>query len=113
MLKKLTGQMTKQVTLPCYFLLTPTRNFPPSCMTSVMTSIFTLSIFHLLSSNIPSGPSYGVYISQLIRYARCCTYYEDFGYRHKLLVDRVLSQGYKTNCLRNSFKKLMAGIQIS
>ena len=26
--------------------------------------------FPFLSSNIPSGPSYGVYISQLIRYAR-------------------------------------------
>ena len=38
--------------------------------------------FSFLSSNIPSGSSYGVYISQLIRYARCCTYYDDFGYRH-------------------------------
>ena len=28
--------------------------------------------FPFLSSNIPSGPSYGVYISQLMRYARCC-----------------------------------------
>ena len=28
--------------------------------------------FPFLSSNIPSGPCYGVYISQLIRYARCC-----------------------------------------
>ena len=25
-----------------------------------------------LSNNIPSGPSYGAYILQLIRYARCC-----------------------------------------
>ena len=44
--------------------------------------------FPFLSSN---SPSYGVYISQLIRYARCCSYYDDFGYRHKLLVDRLLS----------------------
>ena len=61
--------------------------------------------FPFMSSYIPSGPLYGVYISQLIRYVRCCTYYEDFGYCHKLLVDRLLSQGYKTNHLRNSFKK--------
>ena len=27
--------------------------------------------FPFLSNNIPSGPSYAVYISQLIRYARC------------------------------------------
>ena len=32
---------------------------------------FHIVNFPLLSSNIPSGPSYGVYISQLIRYARC------------------------------------------
>ena len=40
-----------------------------------------------LSSNIPSSPSYGVYISQLNRYVRCCSHYEDFKYRHKYLVD--------------------------
>ena len=58
--------------------------------------------FPFLSSNIPSDLSYCVYILQLIRYARCCTYY-DFGYRHKLPVDRPLSQHYKVNRLRNSF----------
>ena len=59
--------------------------------------------FPFLSSNIQSSPSYGVYISQLIRYARCCSYYDDFRYHHKLLVDRLLSQGYEAKCLRNSF----------
>ena len=63
-----------------------------------------LPIFKVLNL-IPSSPSYGVYISQLIRYARCCSYYDDFGYRHKLLVDRLLSQGYEVKHLRNSFKK--------
>ena len=33
-----------------------------------------------------------------------CTYHDNFGYRHKLLVDRPLSQGYKVNRLRNSFQ---------
>ena len=66
---------------------------------------FHIVNFPFMSSNIPSGPSYGVYISQLIRYARCCSHYVDFGYRHKLLVDRLLSQGYKVNRLRNSFQK--------
>ena len=63
---------------------------------------FHIVNFPFLLSNIPSRPSYGVYISQLIRYARCCSYY-DFGYRHKLLVDRLLSQGYEVKRLRNSF----------
>ena len=40
----------------------------------------------LVSSNIPSDPSYGVYIPQLIRYAKCCSHYDDFRYRHKCLV---------------------------
>ena len=52
---------------------------------------FHIVNFPFLSSNIPSGPSYGVYISQLIRYARCCSHYDDFRYRHKCLVDRLLS----------------------
>ena len=52
---------------------------------------FHIVNFPFLSSNIPSSPSYGGYISQLIRYARCCSYYDDFGYRHKLFIDRLLS----------------------
>ena len=55
--------------------------------------------FPFLASNIPSGPSYGVYISQLIRYERCCSYYDDSGYHYKLLADRLLSQGYEVKCL--------------
>ena len=43
--------------------------------------------------------------SQLIRYARCCSHYDDFRYRHKCLVDRLLSQGYKALRLEKSFKK--------
>ena len=35
---------------------------------------FQIVNFPFLSSNISSGPSYGVYISQLIRYARCCSH---------------------------------------
>ena len=58
---------------------------------------------------IPSGPSNGVCISQLVRYARCCTYHDDFGYRHKLPVDRLLSQRYKVNRPRNSFKQFYGG----
>ena len=59
---------------------------------------FHIVNFPYLSSNIPSGPSYAVYISQLIRYARCCSHYDDFRYRHKCLVDRLLSQGYTHIC---------------
>ena len=64
-----------------------------------------------LSSNIPSGPSYGVYISQLIRYARCCSHYDDFRYHQKCLVDRLLSQGYTALRLEKSFKKFYGRYQ--
>ena len=72
---------------------------------------FHIVNFPFLSSNIPSGSSYGVYISQLIRYARCCSHYDDFRYRHKCLVNRLLSQGYKALRLEKSFKKFYGRYQ--
>ena len=57
------------------------------------------------SSNIPSAPAYGVYASQLIHYACCCSNYTDFLSRHRVLVTKLLSQGYKINRLSNTFKK--------
>ena len=39
---------------------------------------FHITYFLFLSSNIPSLPAYGVFISQLIRYARASTSYECF-----------------------------------
>ena len=67
---------------------------------------FHIVNFPFLSSNILSSPSYGVYTSQLIRYAKSCSCYDDLGYRHERLVDRLLSQGYEVKRLRNSFKKI-------
>ena len=61
--------------------------------------------FPFTSSNSPSAPAYGVYASQLIRYAHCCSNYSDFLLRHRALVTRLLSQGYKVNRLSNTFKK--------
>ena len=39
---------------------------------------FHITNFPFLNSNIPSSPAYGVFISQLIRYARACSSYECF-----------------------------------
>ena len=36
---------------------------------------FLITNFPFLSSNIPTSPAYGVFISQLIRYARACSSY--------------------------------------
>ena len=66
---------------------------------------FHIVNFPFMSSNIPSAPAYGVYASKLVRYARCCSNYSDFLIRHRALVKRLLSQGYKVNRLSNTFKK--------
>ena len=72
---------------------------------------FHIVNFAYLSSSIPSGSSYGVYISKLIRSARCCSHYDDFRYRHKYLVDQLLSQGYIALRLEKSFKKFYGRYQ--
>ena len=45
-----------------------------------------------MCSNIPASPAYGVYISQLIRYARTSNNYFDFLKRHRYLRNRLLDQ---------------------
>ena len=50
--------------------------------------------FPNMCSNIPASPAYGVYISQLIRYARASSNYSDFLKRHLHLRNRLLDQGY-------------------
>ena len=66
---------------------------------------FHIVNFLFMSSNIPSAPAYGVYASQLIPCARCCSNYSDILLRHMALVTRLMSQGYKVNRLSNTFKK--------
>lgn len=55
---------------------------------------FTIVNFPFLDSNIPASPAYGVFVSQLIRYARACSTYTDFLGRASLLTSKLLQQGY-------------------
>ena len=66
---------------------------------------FPIVNFPSLSSNIPSAPAYSVYVSQLIRYARACSNYQDFMKRGKVLTTKLLSQGYKKTKLVATHKK--------
>ena len=66
---------------------------------------FHITNFPFLSSNIPSSPAYGVFISQLIRYSRACSSYECFILRARRLSSKLLKQGYLAERLKSSFKK--------
>ena len=66
---------------------------------------FHITNFPFLRSNIPSSPAYGVFISQLIRYARACSLYECFILRARRLSSKLLKQGYLVERLKSSFRK--------
>ena len=53
--------------------------------------------------------SYGVYISQLIRFARASSCITGFNTRNKLLTQKLLKQGYRYHKLRKSFSKFYRG----
>ena len=54
---------------------------------------------------VPRRPSYGVYISQLIRFARVCSHVDDFNARNKCLTAKLLKQGYRYHKFRKAFSK--------
>ena len=66
---------------------------------------FKIINFPDLSGNIPCKQSYGVFASQLIRYARGCMSVSDFIYRSKILVNKLKRQGFKRNRLKRVFEK--------
>ena len=44
---------------------------------------FDIVNFPFLDGDVPRRPSYGVYVSQLIRFARVCSHVDDFNTRNK------------------------------
>jgi hypothetical protein len=66
---------------------------------------FSIVNFPYPCSNIPAAPAYGVYISQLIRYARACSAFNQFLVRGSLLTNKLMSQGFKMSRLQAAFRK--------
>ena len=66
---------------------------------------FHITNLPFLSSNIPSSAAYGVFISQLIRYARACSSYECFILSSMRLSNKLLGQGYVKERLKSSLRK--------
>ena len=98
--KELTiSETTESTSVASYFDLLFTRDKNNNITTKLYdkreASGFHTVSFPFMSSNIPSAPAYGVYASQFIRYACCCSKFDDFLSCHRALVTRLLSQGYK------------------
>ena len=66
---------------------------------------FDIVNFPFLDGDVPRNNSYGVFVSQLIRFARACTRVEDFRTRCLSLTAKLLGQGYRYNKLCVFFKK--------
>ena len=67
---------------------------------------FEIVNFPFLDGDVPRSPSYGVYISQLIHFARVCSNVDDFNNRNLFLTAKLLKQGYRYHKIRKSFSKL-------
>ena len=67
---------------------------------------FVIVDFPVLEGNVPRSASYGVYISQLIRFASASSHVANFNSRTKLLTQKLLLQGYWYHKLRKTFSKV-------
>ena len=59
--------------------------------------------FPFLDGDVPLRPSYRVYNSQLIRFARVCSHVDDFNTHNKCLTAKLLKQGYRYHKFRKAF----------
>ena len=82
---------------------------------------FQIVNFPVLSGNIPINSSYGVAIGEWVRYARACTYYDDFKERSLILFKKLknnfytlkkLTKTWGTFCNSHQFLILKYGSQI-
>ena len=61
--------------------------------------------FPFLDGDVPRSTSYGIYISQLIRFARASSHVADFNTQIKLLPQKILKQGYRYHKLCKNFSR--------
>ena len=61
--------------------------------------------FPFLDGDIPRATSYGVYTSQLIRFARVSSHVANFSTRNQIVTAKLLKQGYRYHKLRKTFSK--------
>ena len=61
--------------------------------------------FPFLDGDVPRSPSYGVYIFQIIRFARVYSKVDDFNNRNLFLTAKLLKQGFRYHKIRKAFSK--------
>ena len=66
---------------------------------------FDIVNFTFLDRDVPRRTSYGVYISELIRFARVSSNVSDFSCHNKALTAKLLKQCYRYHKLRKAFSK--------
>ena len=66
---------------------------------------FDIVNFPFLDGAVPRSTSCGVYISQLVRFARVSSHVDDFNTRNKVLTVKLLRQGYRYHKLREAFSE--------
>ena len=66
---------------------------------------FDIVNFPFLDGDVPQRPSYGVYISQLIRFARASSHVIYFSDRNRFLTAKFLKQCYRYHKLLKAFSK--------
>ena len=71
---------------------------------------FDIMNFSFLDGDVPRSTSYGVYISQLIRFARVSSHVNDFSTRNKVLTAKLLRQGYRYHNFVRRYQILIGGI---
>ena len=64
--------------------------------------------FPFLDGDVPRSASYGVYISQLIRFTRVSSHVDDFNTRNKVLAAKLLRQGYRYHIIRKASSKFLS-----
>ena len=66
---------------------------------------FEIDNYPYLDGDVPHRGSSGVYISQLIRFARMSSHVTDFNTRNEFLTAKLLNQGYRYHKLSKAFSK--------
>ena len=61
--------------------------------------------FPILDGDVPRSASYGVYITQLIRFAQVPSHVDDSNTRNKVSTAKFLKQGYRYHKFHEEFTK--------